>query len=129
MDAACVHCQVVLGVGHLLGEGVSVGCLGGVEDGVPGHDLIGQLHVARPFPAALPEEDVHQEAGADLGTLAHQLGAEGRLGGVVGPEEVLRGVVIAEALVAAAADVDAQGIIGRQQPMMYLPLGSREKKE
>ena len=97
---------------------------GAVEQGRGGHDLVRQAGIAGTGPAALVEEDIHQEAGADIGAGADEVGPEDGLCGIIGPDEVVGGVVVVKALLPLGADIDAQGVIGDAlvaQPGLVVP--------
>lgn len=84
---------------------------GDIDDAHLIHHLIGGLEVGGAGPAALAEELVHEEAGADGGPFAAEVPAQGFFGGVVGPDDVSGAVVVGKAFGGVHVEVDAQGLV------------------
>ena len=75
-------------------------------------DVAGGLGPFIAHPAALVKDQVHEEAGGHVRTLAHKVAAQGLLGPVVGPDEVPGGVVVVKALFRGGVQVHPQLLIG-----------------
>ena len=82
-----------------------------MEDGEGVGGLPLGLHVGRPLPADELKDLIHQKAGGQVGPLALEVLAQQILGGLVAPDHVPCGVVIAEALLRGGVQADAHALV------------------